>query len=227
LLTKGDIALSGVYMGKPGDVPVFNNIGVHLSNLDYASHDYRIRASQLIVNSNSKTLETDSLRIISQDQQQCDIMIPSLKMTGFDVMKLMNEKILIAKKLAIDKSKISISQNERSAGATFPLTLKKIHIDDLHCNTSSVSYKDKTNEFNFIANIELKELDIDSSLKIAGSHIGSVYGNISGLHYSGINYHTAEIRNIEIDSKKELIQINEVHITPHVAKYEARKSSPG
>jgi hypothetical protein len=68
LLTKGDIALSGVYMSKPGDVPVFNNIGVHLSDLDYASHDYRIRASQLIVNSNSKTFETDSIHIISQNQ---------------------------------------------------------------------------------------------------------------------------------------------------------------
>jgi hypothetical protein len=223
LLTKGNIALSEVYMGKPGDVPVFNNIGAHLSDVDYASHDYSIRASQLIINSNSKTFETDSLRIISQNQQQGDIMIPSLKMTGFDIMKLMNDRILIAKKLAIDKSKISISQNERSTGAAFPLTLKKIHIDDLHCNTSSVSYKDKTNEFNFIANIELKELDIDSSLKIGGSHVGSVYGNISGLHYSGINYHTAEIRNIEIDSKKERIQINEVNIIPRLGKYEFQK----
>jgi len=129
---------------------------------------------------------------------------------------------LIAKKLAIDKSKISISQNERSAGA-FPLTLKKIHIDDLNCNASSVSYRDKTNEFNFIATIELKELDVDSSLKIDGSHIGSVYGNISGLQYSGINYHTAEIRNIEIDSKKELIKINEVNITPRLGKYEFQR----
>ena len=223
LLTKGDIALSGVYMNKPGDIPVFNNIGVHLSDLDYASHDYSIRASQLIVNSNSKTFETDSIRIISHNHQQGDITIPSLKMTGFDIMKLMNDRILIAKKLAIDKSKISISQNERSAGAAFPLTLKKIHIDDLHCNNSSVSYKDKTNEFHFIANIELKELDIDSSLKIDGSHIGSVYGNISGLHYSGINYHTAEIKNIEIDSKKEVIQINEVNITPRLGKYEFQR----
>jgi hypothetical protein len=223
LLTKGDIALSGVYVSKPGDVPVFNNIGVHLSDLDYASHNYRIRATQLIVNSNSKTFETDSIHIISQNQQQGDIMIPSLKMTGFDIMKLMNDRILIAKKLAIDKSKISISQNERSAGAPLPLSLKKIHIDDLHCNTSSVSYKDKTNEFNFIANIELQEIDIDSSLKIDGSHFGSVYGNISGLHYSGNNYHAAEIRNIEIDSKKERIQINEVNIIPRLGKYEFQK----
>ena len=223
LLTKGDIALSGVYVSKPGDIPVFNNIGIHLSDLDYASHDYSIRASQLIVNSNSKTFETDSLHIISQDQQQGDIMIPSLKMTGVDIMKLMNDRILIAKKLAIDKSKISISQNERSAGAAFPLTLRKIHIDDLNCNASSVSYRDKTNEFNFIATIELKELDVDSSLKIDGSHIGSVYGNISGLQYSGINYHTAEIRNIEIDSKKELIKINEVNITPRLGKYEFQR----
>jgi hypothetical protein len=28
-------------------------------------------------------------------------------------------------------------------GAAFPLTLKKIHIDDLHCDTSFVAYKDK------------------------------------------------------------------------------------
>ena len=125
LLTKGDIAFRGVYVSKPGDIPVFNNIGIHLSDLDYASHDYSIRASQLIVNSNSKTFETDSLRIISQDQQQGDIMIPSLKMTGFDIMKLMNDRILIAKKLAIDKSKISISQNERSGRGGFPSSSEK------------------------------------------------------------------------------------------------------
>ena len=107
LLTKGDIALSGVYMSKPGDVPAFNNIGVRLSDLDYASHDYTYpghsshRKQQL-----AKTFETDSIRIISQNQQQGDIMIPSLKMTGFDIMKLMNDRILIAKKLAIGKSKI-------------------------------------------------------------------------------------------------------------------------
>jgi hypothetical protein len=69
----------------------------------------------------------------------------------------------------------------------------------------------------------LEELDIDSSQKTDGSHIGSVYGNISGLHYSGINYHTAEIRNIEIDSKKERIQINEVNIIPRLGKYEFQR----
>src|SRR4051812_41698250 len=95
LLAKGDIALSGVYMDKPGDVPVFNNISVHLSDLDYAFHDYSIRVNRLIVNSNSQALEANSLRIISQDQQKSDIVIPSLKMTGFDVMKLMNDGILI------------------------------------------------------------------------------------------------------------------------------------
>jgi hypothetical protein len=224
LLTKGDIALSGVYINKPGDVPVFNNIDVRLSDLDYASHDYSIRVGQLITNSNNKTLETDSLRITSQDKLG-DIMIPSLKMTGFDVMKLMNEKILIAKKLVAAEGKISVAQNEKSKTTALPFALKKIHINDLRCNSSSVSYKDKTNEFRFIANIELEELDIDSSLKIDGSHIGSVYGNISGLYYSGINYHTAEIRNIEIDSKKQLIQINEVNITPRLDKYEFQSKS--
>jgi hypothetical protein len=225
LLTKGDIALGGVSMNKPGDVPVFNNIGIHLSDLDYASHGNSIRLSQLIVNSNSKTLETDSLRIISQDQQQDDIMILSLKMTGFDVIQLMNDKILIAEKIVIDKCKISIAQNEKSkpTALPLPLTMKKIYIGDLQCNTSSVAYKDKKNEFNFVVNIELEEFDIDPSLKLDGSHFGYVHGNISGLHYSGNNYHTAEIKNIEIDSKKERIQINEVNIIPRLGKYEFQK----
>lgn len=222
LLTKGSIALSGVSMNKPGGVPVFNNIGVHLADLDYATHGYSIRASQLIVNSNSKTLETDSLRIISQDQQQ-DLMIPSLKMTGFDVIQLMNDKTLIAEKLVIDRSKISIVQKEKSKTTALPFTLKKIYIADVQCNTSSIAYKDQKNEFNFIANIELEEFDIDPSLKIDGSHFGSVHGNISGLHYSGNNYHTAEIKSIEIDSKKERIQINEVNIIPGLGKYEFQK----
>jgi hypothetical protein len=45
-------------------------------------------------------------------------------------------------------------------------------------------------------------------------------GNLSGVHYSSDNYHVADIKNVEWDSKKEIIQIHNLRITSQLGKYE-------
>ena len=177
----------------------------------------------MTLNSNKKKLELDSLHVFVPGQNTVEITISSLRMTGFDVMKLLKDQTLVTKNLTIDKSKIALLKSGTSKSLALPFDLKKIDIDNFQCTDLSVSYKDKGNECRFITDLGLNNVAIDPSLDINKTTLGSVDGNISGLHYSGNNYHNAEIKNIEIDSKKEWIQIHDINITPQLGKYEFGK----
>ena len=222
-LAKGDILFDGISISKPGEKPSFDDIILQLSGLNYQSPGYRMHLTKLIINSNRKIMELDSLYVSAPGQNPAEITIPSLRMTGLDVMKLLNEKILIVKNLTIDKSKIILFKNERSKTPALPFDLKKIDIDNLQCKDVSVSYKDKINECHFIADLSLNGADIDPSFDLNKTTFGSVVGNISGFHYSGDNYHNVEIKKIEFNSSKELVQVNDINITPRLGKYEFGK----
>ena len=220
LLARGNIALGEVSIEKPGENPAFKAIDISLSDLNYKLPDYEIRIRQLFVNSLSKILELHSLHLISQGQKQNEITISSIRMTGFDVMRLLNEQILTTKKIIINESKIAVVQNEKFKLPPLPFELKKIHAGNVQCKMASVSYKDKINECSFKAAAELQDVDVDPSPDIHKFHAGSVLGNLSSVHYSGNNYHNVEIKNIEINSKKQLIQMEDINIIPRFGKYE-------
>lgn len=221
-IAKADAGLKGVSINRPGEKPSFDNIAFQLSDLNYQSPDYEVRLAKLIVNSNQKTLELDSLNASTWRQDQ-KITIPSLQMTGFDVMKLADEKILLVKNLIIDKGKIILSENEKAKLPELPFDLKKIDIDNFQCKDLSVSYKDNVAEYRFIADLRLNEAGISPTFDIDKTKLGSVHGNISDLHYSGNNYHNIEIKRVDINSSKGLIRVNDINVTSRIGKYELGK----
>jgi hypothetical protein len=212
-----------VSINKPGERPSFDAIDLHLSGLNYQLPDYKIQLPELKINSKRKTLELDSLHISPLKQNQNEVTISSLRMTGFDVMKLLNEQSLIAGTLSIDKGKLTVFKNEKSKTQALPFELKKIYLNTLHCKDLSVSYKDKVNKCNFNADIGLYETDIDTAFDIKKIKFGSVHADISGLHYSGNNYQDIEIKKIKVDSKKELVQVNDINLIPRIGKYDYGK----
>ncbi len=221
-IAKAEAGLKDISINQPGEKPSFDDLAFQLSDLNYKSSDYQVRLTKLIVNSNRETLELDSLNASTAGQDQ-RITIPSLRMTGFDVMKLINEKILLAKSLVIDKGRLILSKNGKEKTPGSPLDLKKIDIDNFQCKDLSVSYKANANEYRFIANLSLNDANISPKFAINTTKLGSVHGIISGFHYSGNDYHNIDIKKIEMNSSKELMQINDINVMPRIGKYELGK----
>ena len=218
-IARVNMRCKGISIGKPGEKPSIDDIDLRLSDITYRSPGYVIRVPELTINSSKKILESDSA--IGKDQNE--ITISALRMTGFDVMKLLDEKILVAKTLTVDKGKVVVDKNGRSKIPTLPFDLKKIEIDNVEGKDLSVAYKDKLNECHFTADIWLNKADIDPSFDINKTKFGSVHGNVRVFHYSGNNYHDVELKSINISSSKELIQITGINIKPRIGKYEFGK----
>src|ERR1051326_510005 len=187
LLARADIRLGVVSLDKPGGNPAFKSIDISLSDLNYELPGYGIHIGQLSVNSAREILELDSLHLISQGQKQNETTIPSIRMAGLDVMRLLNEQILTTKKIIINESKIAIIQDEKVKLPPLPFGLKKIHADHVQCKTAFVSYKDKINQCSFTAAADLQDVCIDPSADIDKFHTGSVDGNLSSVYYSANN----------------------------------------
>jgi len=213
----------GVSISKPGKKPSIDDIDLRLSGINYRSPGYVIRVPEVTISSNKKILESDSLHVSAIGKDQNEITISALRMTGFDVMKLLDEKILVANTLTVDKGKVVVNKNGRSKIPTLPFDLRKIEIDNVQGKDLSVAYKDKLNECHFTADIWLNKADIDPSFDINKTKFGSVDGNVRGFHYSGNNYHDVELKSINISSSKKLMQITGINIKPRIGKYEFGK----
>ena len=213
----------GVSISKPGKKPSIDDIDLRLSGINYRSPGYVIRVPEVTISSNKKILESDSLHVSAIGKDQNEITISALRMTGFDVMKLLDEKILVANTLTVDKGKVVVNKNGRSKIPTLPFDLRKIEIDNVQGKDLSVAYKDKLNECHFTADIGLNKADIDPSFDINKTKFGSVDGNVRGFHYSGNNYHDVELKSINISSSKKLMQITGINIKPRIGKYEFGK----
>ena len=221
-LANADIIVEGFSMSKPGEQFSLNDVDFRLSDVNYQSPACRVRLSNFYASSNRKVLEIDSLHVATGENQN-DIAIASLQMTGFDIMQLLHEKILSAKSLTIDEGKIALFNPANSKIQLGPLDFKKINITSVNGKNLSVQYKDRENECHFIAQARLNGVDIDPSFNIDKSRFGTVDGDISGFHFSGSGYHNIEIEKIKFDSKKKLIQVSDINIAPQIGKYELGK----
>jgi hypothetical protein len=221
-VATANIRVDGVSIVQPGARPSFNDIAVQLSGLNYKSHGYEIRLHHLSVSSNKKILELDSLNVVMLAKNQDKIAIPSLRMTGFDLMKLLNERILDVKHLDIDKGKVVFNTEKSNVPDSNP-GLKKVDIENLRVNNLSVSYRDKMGEYRFNADASLSEINVNSPFDINHAKIGSVHGTVSGFVYSGKNYQNVAIEKIDVSSSKELVQVHNINISPRLGKYEFGK----
>jgi len=222
-LARANAAIKGVSINKPGERPSFSDIVLHLSEVNYQMPGYKIQFSNLTVNSSLELLELDSLRVTAPGSQN-KINIPSIRMKGFAVMKLLNEKTFIAKNIDINNSKIALVKNANSKTMVLPFDLEKIYINNFQCHDLALSYKDKTGECRLIADISLSDIDADPLFDINKTKFGSIYSEISDFHYSGNNYQNIAIKTIKADSKKELVQATDINILPQVGKYELGKT---
>jgi hypothetical protein len=208
-------------LGKGSVHPALNDINIQLSDFNYPRHGIQI--GQLTLNSNQKTLEVDSLEFAPSTQKENKIMISSIKMTGFDVLKLLNERALIARSVVIGNSKIALAINGQTRTVSVPLELKKIYINEIQSKATSVSIRDNENKCSLNADVEIGELACDSPLIRSKFHFATLNANLSDIHYSGENYTDVEIKNILISSKKKLIQLQNISIEPQLGKYELER----
>src|SRR5204863_6949783 len=109
------------------------------------------------------------------------------RITGFDIKKSLNDHAIEINKIKIDEGKIHITGKEEIIKTkSLPFNLNKIHIENVLVNNVTLSYKDKSQEFNCRASICLKNFNI-RSFGNDGFTIESTLCNLSGVHYSGNN----------------------------------------
>lgn len=218
LLGKGDFALSHVQMNSYDSIFHYEAINCSLSEINYGLPDATdsIHIQKLVMDSRKGTLQIDSIHVGPSNIMT----IPAISITGFDVKKLLNDRAFVMKRIKIDKGSIGVMVNEELLDAQMlPSGIKKIHLDSFQFNDVSVSYKDSIKECHFRANINLSDINIKSFDK-DGLQVGATQGHLSGIRYSGDNYHDIEIKTLELDSKKQIMQIDSLKIVPQLGKYE-------
>ena len=218
LLATGDIIVGGISVSKPGSRPELAGIDLSLSDINYPSSGYGVHIRHLEINSSKRIAEVDSLQV-SSGQHYNQTKISNIKITGFNVAELMNKQIVNTEKIVIGNSKIAVNDNGKLKMQFLPFGLKNVYVNVFKCEDASVSYMDKKNKCSFNASVNLHELNINKSFDKEGIHFASLQGNISAVHYSDRSYHNTEIKNIELDSKKEIIQIEDLKIIPQLGKY--------
>jgi len=221
LIGRAQMALGKIYFNPSGSNHGFHDINIQLSDVNYPR--YGIQISQLMLNSNNKTLELDSLEFAPPRRKENKIIISSIKMTGFDVLKLLNERALIARSVVMGDSKIALAMNEMTSALSIPVEVKKIYINEMQSKATSISLKYQGNNCSLNADIEMSELACDSPLTKKEFHFATLNANLSDVHYSENNYTDVEIKNIVVSSKKELIQLENISIEPRLGKYELER----
>ena len=218
LLAKGDLALGQFQLNIHDSVLHFATIDFNLSDINYGlpGSDDSLHIQKMVMNSKNETVEIDSLQVDSTPKTT----IPSILITGFDLKKLLNNHTIEIDKIRIDEGKIHIARNgEMIKTQSLPLNLNKIHIETFLVNNISVFYNGKIQEFNCRASVSLNNINI-RSFDNDGVNIESTLCNLSGVHYSGNNYHDVEIRTIMLDSKKEVARISDLKIIPRFGQLE-------
>lgn len=221
LLTTAKLFLEKISINHPGSDFNFEKVGIHLADLNYSFAGNKIQTKQLLIDSRRKILEVDSFRLFTKDQEQ--VTISSLTISGFNVMKAVNEKVLSAKKLIVRESRILIARTGKTNISFQLFPFKRAQIDNVELNSSFIGYKDKSNQCTFRANVNIERLNTDSSFDIKNFNFANIHANLYNIHYSGNNYHHADIKSIEINSTKELIRAEDINITPTLGKYEFQK----
>ena len=109
LIAAGNISFGGISINKDGDTPAFEAVDLDLSELNYSFHDYKIHMPRLIVSSANKKLEIDSLEVISTGHIQAKVIVSAIRITGLDIIKSINQQILVTKKIAMGEVKIEVN----------------------------------------------------------------------------------------------------------------------
>ena len=215
LLARGNASLRDVTIDKPGSRPVFSGFDIDLSDVDYPSVDFRVRIRRVQLSSVSKSLAIDSLCLTSNGKQS-QVRLGSLNISGMDVLKMVEERALICKKIKVEQGNIRATNDDLKVSPG----LKKIHADVFELGNSSVAYQVNGNTITLNANVELGRLRMGQPFDKNNFHFGSIRATLSDIHYSGNDYQAAQIKKIEIDSKKQSIRAVEINIIPTIGKYE-------
>lgn len=218
LLVQGDANISGVAIDKPRASPTFTGLDLRLSDLDCALPRYQIQASKLILNSNERIAAIESLRVFPRNNLHGETIISSIKISGLDIALLTASHTLDAEEIVIGKSNLVIDQTGKSQSRTLPFDLRKIHVEVFRVENAAISYRDDVSKCTFSGSVSLQQLKIDKPFQKKNIHFTSLRGNLSGVDYSGKGYHRAEIKSVELDSKK--IRIGQLKVIPQLSKYE-------
>jgi hypothetical protein len=215
LLARGHATFRGVAMDKPGGKQALSGFDVDLSDIDYPSHNSRIRIGRLQLSSTSKSLTINSLQF-SEHGKHNRAIIGTLKITGIDVMKLVDEQVLLCEKIKVGDGNIIVTDDN----VTVRPGLKRIHATVVEVHNSVLTYQAKGINLRGNANIELGKLDLREPFDEKNFKFASIRAILSEVQYSGNNFQTARIKKIEVDSKKQFIRAADIDIIPKIGKYE-------
>lgn len=219
LLAQGNMKLGKLVVGKHGERPVFASIELSLSQIRCLFSNHKIEIAKLELNSYKKIFSIDSIFLFSGTQRSPQARISSIKITGFDAVKLLNDESLEAEQITVGPGRIWVS-NQKIRWPASPVHLRKIQTSRLFVDNEMILYRDKASSCSFLANIQLQKLFIDLSFRKGNFHFQSVDASISNLQYVGDNYRNATVNKIEIDSKRESIVFTGVQVMPRINKHE-------
>ena len=136
LLARGNVSFRGVATDKPGGKPALSALDVDLADIDYPSMDSRIRIRRLQLSSTSKSVKIDSLQL-SKNSKHNRAIIRSIKITGIEMSKLMDEQALICEKIKVaDANVVASDDNVRALP-----DLKELHADVFEIHNSRFTYQ--------------------------------------------------------------------------------------
>jgi hypothetical protein len=218
MLGRGDVSFTGLMIDTPGNRPAFSDFDVRVSNINYPLPKNRIVIGQAVVNSRTKTVSIDSLEILPSSQNSVRATIPSIRISGIKMQALLQEGVMAAQKIVLAGGSIFV-HNSSFENDGVPIKLKKIHADLFKLDHSFIQYGDKKSICQFNGKIDLHDITVVAPFDKNHVHFGAVRATLSALRYSPDKYQTTEVKEIQIDSKKERIIAQNINIVPRIGKY--------
>jgi hypothetical protein len=199
-----EASISGITVTNLDIIKLFDkkfiagNIIFHKTDVDFLNDNRR-----------SMKLQPESGKVFSSDKLPLEIQIDSFK---------------------IDHSSLVYEYFSKDAGVKNTINspsvpFKNISINHLEISDAAVSRRsNNTNQLSFKANINIDRIKTDSStnfLKDNGFHFAAINCALSEIKYSIPNaYYTIQIKKLEMDSKKQMLEINSLKVIPQYGKYE-------
>ena len=225
-LMAGDFSMHGIQINQQDTVSNrfhFTRVDCDLSELNYSlpGNNGTLHTGKFVIDGNKNILRADSLRITQPgDHENPDAIeadIPLLQVSKPELVNVFQNRI-VAEKIFIPSGKIKISNGGKlhSPAANLPVS---IHIKEFDADKLAVMYTEPGRRMNFTAVIHIDEAEANTS-KDSFSYAG-LRCNLSAVRYTDHNsHHTLEADNIEVDTKKDAIQIDDLKLIPQYSKYE-------
>jgi hypothetical protein len=189
----------------------------------------KVSYSSIRSNLFSSSISFNNLKIDytpDSNNHQHSLYFSTAELKGINLFKIIFHQTLSVNNLKLRNGEIKLDEfllNEKDSTQKkeFPqIPLQHISIGHFELTAINIwMHSEQKNRLLLKGNINIDEIDLHKPFTRNNLHFGAFESSLSQINYTiPETYHTVQIKNLTIDSKKEILQIDSLKITPLFSK---------